>query len=193
VTLSVFFALFAPAVHSEYGNRLLLVAFAFGGVAAGTVITLSQRKLLFAVIDSFARKYASEKMNYVVSKLHAFLDGLTPLYSPKMLPGIIGWSVVIWGLELGVFGSISWAYGVNLSVAVVVLFMVTSNFSSLVPAAPGGIGIVEAVSTAVLVSVGVDKEQALAMALTQHVIQYVVVGIPGALVLMASKRQLPTT
>ena len=53
-----------------------------------------------------------------------------------------------------------------------VIFLVTVNFSSLIPAAPGGIGVIEAVTKAVLVSVGVDPELALALVITQHVMQY---------------------
>jgi uncharacterized membrane protein YbhN (UPF0104 family) len=70
-----------------------------------------------------------------------------------------------------------------------IFFLVSSNFASLIPAAPGGIGIVEAVSSAVLVSLGFDREVSIAMALTQHVIQYAMVGIPG-LYLMLRFREL---
>ena len=71
-----------------------------------------------------------------------------------------------------------------------VLFMVAVNFSSLIPAAPGGIGVIEAVVKTVLVSVGIDAELALAMVITQHIMQYLVVGIPGAAIMMTWRDKL---
>lgn len=90
----------------------------------------------------------------------------------------------MWSLELAVFWWVSLAYGVALSLHQALFFLVVSNFASLIPAAPGGIGIVEAVSTGMLVSLGVDREAAFAMSLTQHVIQYVMVGMPGLYLLL---------
>ena len=88
------------------------------------------------------------------------------------------------------YWSVSRAYGESLTLPLCVVFMVAVNFSSLIPAAPGGIGVIEAAGTAVLVSVGVEREHALTMVLTQHVIQYLVVGIPGALAVLTWKGRI---
>ena len=68
--------------------------------------------------------------------------------------------------------------------------MVAVNFSSLIPSAPGGIGVIEAVASAALVSIGVPRELALVMVLTQHVIQYIVVCIPGAIMTLSWRARL---
>ena len=70
------------------------------------------------------------------------------------------------------------------------LFLVAVNFSSLIPSAPGAIGVIEAVTTAVLMSLGVEKEHALSMVLTQHAIQYLVVGLPGVVMLFTWKKHI---
>lgn len=71
------------------------------------------------------------------------------------------------------------------------MFLVAVNFSSLIPAAPGGFGVIELVAKSVLMSVGVaSSEQALCMVLMQHVIQYAVIGIPGAFLLSTLRSQL---
>jgi uncharacterized membrane protein YbhN (UPF0104 family) len=82
-------------------------------------------------------------------------------------------------VELAVYWQVSSAFHQPLELPKCVLFMVAVNFSSLIPAAPGGLGVIEAAATAVLVSVGLEHEKALTMVLTQHVLQYLVVGIPG--------------
>jgi uncharacterized membrane protein YbhN (UPF0104 family) len=84
-------------------------------------------------------------------------------------------------VELFVYVAISNSFSAALSLQHCVLFLVAVNFSSLIPSAPGGIGVIEAVTSAVLVSIGVDKELALTMVLCQHIIQYLVVGTPGVI------------
>jgi uncharacterized membrane protein YbhN (UPF0104 family) len=98
---------------------------------------------------------------------------------------------VIWLVELGVFYSVSCAFSNPLSLSTTVLFLVAVNFSSLVPAAPGGFGVIELVAKKVLLSVGVASgELALSMVLTQHMIQYAVVGVPGAFLLATVRSQI---
>lgn len=172
-----------------YASQLRLVALAFGFAGVLTVVFLSQRPLVNRVIAAIESRIKAPALEIGLSKVRHFIDGLTPLFCPRRLPVILGWTAVVWLLELAVFWWVSLAFGVVLSVYQVLFFLVASNFASLIPAAPGGIGIVEAVSTGMLVSLGVDKEAAFAMSLTQHVIQYVMVCIPG-LYLMIRFREL---
>ena len=64
------------------------------------------------------------------------------------------------------------------------------NFSSLIPSAPGAIGVIEAIASGVLISSGIDKELALPMVVTQHLIQYLMVGIPGIIVMLTWKKEI---
>jgi len=50
--------------------------------------------------------------------------------------------------------------------------------------------VIEAVTSAVLVSLGVEREHALTMVIAQHVTQYLVVGIPGALIMFNWKNTI---
>jgi dolichyl-phosphate beta-glucosyltransferase len=93
-------------------------------------------------------------------------------------------SFIIWGVELLVFVAIARAYQVDLSIAGFGLFLAAVNFSSLIPAAPGGIGVIEAFATAALVHIGVEREAALSMVATQHLMQFLVVGVPGVFLLL---------
>jgi uncharacterized membrane protein YbhN (UPF0104 family) len=83
------------------------------------------------------------------------------------------------------------AFGGSITLSGTVLFLVAVNFSSLIPAAPGGFGVIELIAKSVLVSAGVaSPELALSMVLAQHVIQYAVIGIPGAFLLSNLRSQL---
>ena len=191
VTLSLLFALCAVGVRSTgIAKELLYVAALFGvaGVAVGLVLALRTRvyRFLHWLESKFQNKYSS----YFLSRVEVFLKGLEPLCTPKMLAGIVIWSIVVWGVELLAYVQISKAFGVSLSFSSTVLFLVAVNFSSLVPLAPGAIGVIEAFASAALVAVGIDRELALAMVVTQHMMQYVVVGLPGAFSMLTWRKQV---
>lgn len=185
LTLSLLFvigtALF-PTPHLP--EELTYVAFFFAAVALGVAVTLGSKGILFRIIEAINSRLDHKFADYTLSRVIIFIDGLTPLFKFNRGWRVIFWSVVIWLVELRLFMAIGDAYRVDVPLQYYVVFLVTVNFSSLIPAAPGGIGVIEAVTSAVLVSVGVNRELALAMVLTQHIIQYAVVCIPGTIIML---------
>jgi uncharacterized protein (TIRG00374 family) len=191
LTISLFFVLFSFGVgEAGLARNLSYVAIGFAAIALGVLVIIALRSHLQTLTEKILEKRQSEKLEWFTNKAHQFLEGLSPLSSWNRLPLLLLWSAVIWGTELGVFYLVTKAYGADLSIAFTVFMMVAMNFSSLIPAAPGGIGVIEAVGTAALVSLGVPKELALVMVLTQHVIQYIVVGVPGAFLTVTWKKRL---
>ena len=80
-------------------------------------------------------------------------------------------SLVVWSLELWAYYQVSIAFKWPLGLGSLSLFLAAVNFSSLIPAAPAGIGVIEAAATLALVLIGVHRETALAMVASQHLIQ----------------------
>jgi hypothetical protein len=175
----------------EYARNLLYVAYLFGFIAAGVVTVLLLRNRLFEWGDALIRHLDTKASTYILTRVRTFVEGLCPLCMPKRALTIAIWSSVIWSVELGVFYSVSYAFSNPLTLSAAVLFLVAVNFSSLVPAAPGGFGVIELVAKKVLLSVGVASgELALSMILAQHIIQYAVVGVPGAFLLATLRSRL---
>jgi uncharacterized protein (TIRG00374 family) len=196
LTISVMFAtiiLFFGRGHldPEYAQNLMYVAYLFMTVAVGVILVISLRHWIFAWVDRLASALDHKASTYTLSRVQLFIEGLSPLCSPLRATKIALWSIVIWGIELGVFALVLEAFGSPLKLSGAVIFLAAVNFSSLVPAAPGGFGVIELVAKSVLMSLGVpSRELALSMVLTQHVIQYGVVGIPGAFLLATLRAQL---
>jgi uncharacterized protein (TIRG00374 family) len=196
LTISLFFVLIIgflgrgnldPAI----ADNLMYVAYLFAAVAVGVIVVLSLRNQLVAILDKVASRLNRRSSTYALSRIQMFIDGLSPLRNPSRATRIALWSVVIWGVELGAFAAVSKAFGGGLSLSGTVLFLVAVNFSSLIPAAPGGFGVIELIAKSVLVSAGVaSPELALTMVLAQHVIQYAVIGVPGAFLLSTLRSQL---
>lgn len=189
--ISLFFVIFCLG-HGDtlMSHELLLVAGLFGAVALTVMITLASRSKLFSVVDKLNGRFDSKFSSYTSDRLRVFVHGLSPLFSLERLPILVLWTIVVWSTELLVFYSVCRAYGADLPLNYVVLFLVTVNFASLIPAAPGGIGVIEAIGSKVLISLGVEAELALAMVITQHLIQFTVVGIAGVASLLSWKKNL---
>lgn len=191
LTLSLMFAAFSFSMHDdELSKDFLIVAWIFLAAGLGVAAVIGCRKYIFKLTERLAVKFNNRALNYSHDRIHVFIEGLSPICAWRKLPGIVLWSIIIWSVELVVYWAVSRGYNVELNLGQCAIFMVAVNFSSLIPAAPGGIGVIEAVGSSVLVSFGIPKEQALTLVLTQHAIQYLVIGIPGALFMAGSKAVL---
>jgi uncharacterized protein (TIRG00374 family) len=176
--------------HLQASPGLFYVALLFVAALVVVGLGLACKELVFALLTEVQSKLQFRSVKYLCDRAVIFINGLAPLFTIRRLPYTLLWSLVIWLVELMVYICIGEAFGAELSTGLAIIFMVAVNFSSLIPAAPGGIGVIEAVASGVLVSFGVERELALAMVLTQHVMQYLVVGIPGAAALLANRDAL---
>lgn len=191
ITISLFFLIIARGLgDSRLSENLTLVCLGFFCAGLGALALLRARAFAHRTAVKMLNKFPRKELRYLSERFFHFLDGLSPLVDLKLLPKLGLWSLVIWTVELCTYKTISLAYGVDLSWGVTVLFFVVANFASLIPAAPGGIGVIEAFGTLALVSTGLPKEQALSIVLTMHLIQYVVVGIPGVAFLMTWRKTI---
>jgi len=196
LTISILFATLVGIfgrgrLDPEITNNLLYVSYLFAAVAVAVIVVLSMRDTIVVIAQRFADKLDTKASTYALSRVQVFIDGLSPLRTPRRALAIACWSIVIWGVELGVFAAVAHAFDSQLPLSGAVIFLVAVNFSSLIPAAPGGFGVIELIAKSVLVSVGVESgELALSMVLAQHVIQYTVIGLPGAFLLLTLRSQL---
>ncbi len=180
---ALFALLFSLGSTSEEAHRakeLFIVCdlFLLAGVMTGVI--LFARKKIFVFLERLKNVMPGHLSAYTLVRISKFISGLEPLLRPARLLIIFGLSLGVWLIELFVYYLVSLAFGVPMSIAGLILFLAAVNFSSLIPAAPGGIGVIEAFATLALVRLGVDRETALAMVACQHIIQFVVVGLPGS-------------
>ncbi len=182
VTISMIFGLlYYFSGHTLEGARAIsYVAMLFLLVSVLTVVLLLVRKRIFSVLEKLDAFFNKSVFSYVLVRIQRFIVGLEPLFKPKLLRKVVLLSILVWGIELLAYACITHAFGKELSLAMLGLFLAAVNFSSLIPAAPGGIGVIETFASIALAKVGVPYELALAMVVTQHFLQYIAVGIPGA-------------
>jgi glycosyltransferase 2 family protein len=182
VTISLIFGvLYYFSGHKLEGARgISYVALFFLFASICTILLLLARKRIFVFLENLDRSLDKSVFSYVLIRIQRFITGLEPLFKPSLLRKVVLLSALVWAIELAAYGLITHAFGKELSLPMLALFLAAVNFSSLIPAAPGGIGVIETFASVALAKVGVAHELALAMVVTQHLIQYIAVGIPGA-------------
>lgn len=185
LVLSFFFLLVALTTHfSGNSKNLFYVVFLFILAAILIILTLIFKNRIFTYLEKINLKLNKSLITYAIERIKLFIDGLKPMFSRKRFPILSSSSFTVWLVELLAYYLISQAFNAELSFAACVVFLVAINFSSLIPAAPAGIGVIEAVATAILVAIGIEKELALSMVISQHIIQILVIGIQGALIML---------
>lgn len=188
--LSIFFIAFALFSHTHVSRSVTYVALLFFIAALTIMAVLFFKESVFKIVSFFCGKANSRITDYAADRFQIFINGLSPMFSLKRLPYIGGLSFLVWLTELFVYYSVSLAFNSPLSFMGCILFMVAVNFSSLIPAAPGGIGVIEAVASVILVGIGLDKELALSMVISQHLIQFIVIAVPGIIFMLSLKKYL---
>ena len=184
LSISLIFSLmvtFSSRSEENLNQALTLVAYGFAAIFVATAIVLWQRRKLFSFLEKIVEIFPGHLSNYTLAKIRNFIDGLEPMFKPGRILAISFLSAVIWFSELYAYFQIAQTFSVELSSAKNALFLTAVNFSSLIPAAPGGVGVIEAFASSALASVGLNYESAFALVVTQHVMQILVVGIPGIL------------
>lgn len=108
------------------------------------------------------------------------LEHLAERRGVRFFAGLALATAATWGMYcLQYYLLLWWGAGLALSFGQVLSVFVFGALGLAVPSSPGGVGVYEAVMVAVLASLGVDKEQALAIGLVYHALLYIPVTAYG--------------
>ena len=122
----------------------------------------------FQHYKSFDPKYHTtlkKKITHFISRWGHQLEGLRSLktffYGTILAYGMkLGEALAIWGVQK--------SFGINLPIWSVLLILAALNLTTLIPLAPGNLGVYEATVFFIYQHLGIAPEQALALALAQH-------------------------
>ena len=146
--------------------------------------------LLIAIAAAWKRDLALGLVRKVVGhgpigeKLHHFIDrllaGLNALRNPRRAVPVLGWTVVIWLVNTAAFWLAFSAFDIAVPFSGALVLQGLLMIGIAAPQAPGYIGGFEAPIVLVLGFYGVNKELALAYALSYHVLTFIPITLLGA-------------
>jgi len=99
-----------------------------------------------------------------------FKHGLMAVRSPTEFAYVVGLTVVMWSLNVFRMSMVGVAIGFRLDLSLLVLVALVVAFLSGLPYTPAGLGVVELVTTAVLIQAGIDRELGFSFVLFDRMI-----------------------
>jgi hypothetical protein len=119
------------------------------------------------------------------------LEGLAALRSPRRLMGLLFWSAVTWGCSVIYYRAILEAFLARTSWVQAAFLTCAIALSMALPSSPGAVGVFHSVARYALeLPFGVPAERALAVAITAHALQYVLMCALGVFGLMRQELSL---
>jgi uncharacterized protein (TIRG00374 family) len=129
------------------------------------------------------------------AKLKAILEqalrGMRTFHHLKRLLAFAGMTIVIWCTDGFMTVLTGWALGLPISLPMAFLLLAGMGLGSAMPSAPGYIGVYQFVGVTVLTPFGIDRADAVAFVLVGEVLQYLVVGLWGALGIVQYRKMTP--
>jgi uncharacterized protein (TIRG00374 family) len=159
---------------------IALAVMVFASAALG-VLFLRPREAAGAVKPD--QRPAASGLRGIVGRFveHA-REGLSAVRDRRALGWSLAVSLVAWALEIYVILFTLRAFDLHLPLAASFLVLMAVNLALVVPfAPPGNLGMLELGAMLALIEFGVPKEQALALALTYHVLQIIPIGFAATL------------
>ena len=161
----------------------ILAGFGFAG-AFGFVLSLEFfpgfAGFLTRMIHQFAPAKLAPKLEGI---LKAFVEGVACLRSWKSLLFVFGASLSVWAIEGTTYALMGQAFHLDLPLRAFFIAMVIVNLGTIMPSAPGFVGVFQFFCVLSLGMFGVSKEHALSFGLVLNVSEYLPVTLVGILFL----------
>ncbi len=190
VVLLLTLALFLPGMPEDVRVSGISVARAavFVGLASALALVAAAMVVAFPVrAERMVRRVLRRAWaDRIVDLIEGFRHGLTALRHPGRLAGVVFWSLTTW-LVNGLAFYVGFAiFDIDVNFAGALLLQGVLVFGIAVPAAPGFVGVFEAVIRAVLTLYAVAPDRALSFAITYHVTTFVPITLLGVYSLMTT-------
>lgn len=108
----------------------------------------------------------------LLSTLEQLATALSVLSDARLLAITIFWSAVLWGSVVAANLLVCRAFGISFGVSQVIFVLGWSMVGSVVPTPGGAAGAFHAATAAALILLGVGRDQAAAIAITMHLVDF---------------------
>jgi hypothetical protein len=110
----------------------------------------------------------------------SFFDGLSVLTDGLRFLRAVGWMLVNWLVAIGQYAMMVNAFFPDARLLWAVFSLGVAALGIAAPSSPGAVGVLELSIVGALSLFGLDASTALALAITIHVVQYLITGVLGA-------------
>ena len=155
----------------------------FIGASVGIAAILLQERFALQVLTLFLRPFPARVSEALLRATGAFISGLHSLKSRTSLSILILLSLCVWLLEASSYLLMTRSFGAWMpdatQILAAVFLMVVVNLGIMLPSAPGYVGTFQFFGVMAMGVFGISKETALAIAISSHLMQYLLVTAIG--------------
>jgi uncharacterized protein (TIRG00374 family) len=159
------------------------------GIAAGAVAVVAMSML---VVVAIRPDWVRLVMRWLLARLphldcerwlgivDGLLDGLGALRSPRRFIALLAWSAVAWGLVVGYYWAMLYAFRERPPLVQASLLSCAIGLGMALPSAPGAVGVFHSAGKyALQLPFGIPGEEAFTIAFAAHALQYVFSSLLG--------------
>ena len=147
---------------------------------AGLAVTVLLPRLEIRILKSIGRVAPYRAQPRLTRLAAQFLSGLRSFHHARRASGFLFWTVVVWVLDGASILVLAHGMGIALSPTETALVLTSIALASVVPAAPGNLGVLQYVAVSVLVPFGAAPARALSMALMIQALSTITLGLWGS-------------
>jgi uncharacterized membrane protein YbhN (UPF0104 family) len=168
------------AAASQIVDRLVdALGLALQAIAVALTVPLPPKLLLTAKIAAIAAPLGALLL-FTLTRASKRMQSLGPALNGRTLARSMAWSLLNDAGNIGTVMLCALAVGASLSIGAGISVVVVARLSGLIPATPGQLGVQEAGIVLALGLVGIDHEQALALAIVyraSHLFPITLIGL----------------
>jgi uncharacterized membrane protein YbhN (UPF0104 family) len=157
----------------DWMTRAVLALLVSLAMLGGALLLASWRH---ADVASALSAFAPQR---IADAIGAFASSLQPLREPARGARALGLALLKKAVEVAAILCVQRAFGVSLPIAAAVVVLAVLNLATLLPVVPGNVGVFEAAVVLALTRFGLPAEQALGIAVVQHLCYFVALATPG--------------
>lgn len=147
-------------------------------IVLGVAAHFPERAL--AISDRLARALLpSRAANWIAGVARHLFDGLSVLRSPRDFGRVLGWSFVVWGLNVVSYAFAFGAFHLDLPVTSALVLQGIVVLGVAIPSSPGYVGLFEAACVAALGVYGVAQGPAVGFAIALHMAWFIPITVLG--------------
>lgn len=181
--LSLLFILGISMIFSKFPGWVkgigLIGLFIFSGSLLFLVILRLKKAFMVKHIENLTSIFHKGLSLKISSLLIKFIDGLEVLKNLKSTWLIVIYSIISQLVLAGEFHMLFFSFSFNLPFYAAYLTASVVGISSMIPSAPGYIGVFQSFCVGSLLLFGVEKDIALSYSIITHIVQYIPVTLIG--------------
>ena len=138
-----------------------------------------QKDFFLQMVERMSRFLPLAKREWLARQTRYGLASLDVVRRPRLLVGLLGWSLIVWILSALTNTLVFLALGLSLPVWASLLLLVVLQVGTAVPSSPGRIGVFQYLVILTLSIFAVDKNVALGYSVVLYLVIYVPIALLG--------------